>query len=258
VKQSSTLSAFIIVFNEEKNIERCLTSIRWVDEIVVVDAHSTDRTVEICSKFTDKIISRNFSNYSDQKNFALSKTGGEWLLSLDADEELTEELTHEIKVLLQSNRRCTGYRIHRISYIFGREFRFSGTQNDKPVRLFKRGACEFTQPIHEFAVLQGSAGDLRGEIRHYTYATIASYLSRLDRYTSMEAQFLATKRLRVSVIDWLLRPPAMFFKLYVILQGFRDGFEGFLYCFFSGWYVFVKYVKCRELLRGIRSRADTH
>lgn len=249
VTQSTTLSAFLIVFNEEKNIERCLNSIQWVNEIVIVDSNSTDRTLEICRKYTNKIFSRAFSNYSDQKNFALSQITGEWALSVDADEELTEALVDEIKDLLRSHPQHDGYRVHRTSYIFGREFHFSGTQHDKPIRLFKKGSGEFIQPIHEFFSLQGSQCELKGQINHYTYESINSYLLRLDRYTSLEAEFLATKRQKINITDWTIRPFAMFVKLYIIQQGFRDGFEGFLFCFFSGWYVFVKHVKCLELLR---------
>lgn len=247
VMQSSTLSVFLIVFNEENNIERCLNSIKWVDEIVIVDSMSTDHTVQICRKYTDKIFSRVFSNYSDQKNFALSQVTKEWALSIDADEELRPELSSEIKDLLQSNPKHEGYRIHRTSYIFGREFHFSGTQHDKPIRLFRKESGQFTQPIHEFVSIHGSIGDLKGQMNHDTYKDISSYLSRLDRYTTMEAKFLATKRLRINIIDWLIRPFALFLKLYIIKQGFRDGLEGFFFCFFSGWYVFVKYIKCLEI-----------
>lgn len=249
VRQSSTLSAFLIVFNEEKSIERCLNSIKWVNEIVIVDSNSTDRTTQICRKYTNKIFSRAFSNYSDQKNFALSQVSEEWALSIDADEELTEALVNEIKDLLQSNPQHDGYRVHRTSYIFGREFHFSGTQHDKPIRLFVKGRGEFTQPIHEIVSIRGSVGELKNEINHFTYDNISSYFLRLDRYTTMEAEFMAAKRLRVNVTDWLIRPFAMFLKLYIINQGFRDGFEGFLFCFFSGFYVFVKHVKYLELLR---------
>ncbi len=249
VKQAPSLSAFLIVFNEQENIERCLNSIKWADEIVIVDSYSTDRTVEICRKYTDKIFSRVFSNYSDQKNYALSQITGEWALSLDADEELTETLVHEIRMLLQSGPKHDGYRIHRISHIFRREFHFSGTQDDKPIRLFKKGSGEFSQPIHEFISICGSVGELKGQMNHYTYKDINSYLLRLDRYTTMESEFLATKHSHINALDWLLRPLAMFMKLYAIKQGFRDGFEGFLFCFFSGWYVFIKFVKYREALR---------
>lgn len=249
VRQSSSLSAFLIVFNEEKNIERCLNSIKWANEIVIVDSNSTDRTVEVCQRYTDKIFSREFLNYSDQKNFALSQITGDWALSIDADEELTEALVNEIKDLLQSNPQHDGYRIHRTSYIFGRQFHFSGTQHDKPIRLFKKGRGEFTQPIHEIVSIRGSVGELKNEINHFTYDNISSYFLRLHRYTTMEAEFLATKCQKVNITDWTIRPFAMFLKLYIINQGFRDGFEGFLFCFFSGWYVFVKHVKCLELLR---------
>jgi len=256
--QSASLSVLIITFNEEANIERCLKSIDWANETIVIDSQSTDRTVEICSKFTDKIISHPFANYSDQKNVALAQATEEWILSIDADEELTAELSNEIQSLLKSDPQLDGYKIPRKSIIFGRTFRFSGTQKDRPVRLFRRGAAKFEQPIHEYVALQGPTGELNGQMLHYTYENITSYLSRFDRYTSMEARFLAASRSRVSVIDWLFRPPAMFLKLYVIMQGFRDGFEGFLFCFFSGWYVFVKYVKCMELLNERQIRVDTN
>lgn len=249
MNKPSILSAFIIVYNEQKNIERCFNSIKWVDEIIVVDSQSTDRTVEICRKYTNKIFHRPFSNYSDQKNYALSQVTGTWALSIDADEELTEPLAEEIRDLLQSNPKCDAYRIRRFSYIFGREFRFSGTQDDKPVRLFRKETAQFVQPIHEVVFIRGSVGELNGRMNHYTYPDMSGYFLRLDQYTKMESEFMLAKGLRVNLIDFILRPPAQFFKLYFVKQGFRDGFQGFLFCFFSSWYVFVKYVKYLKLQR---------
>ncbi len=253
-KLSTTVSIVLIVYNEEKNIERCLNSVKWADEIIVVDSNSTDRTIQICRKYTDKIFSRTFSNYSDQKNFAVSQTTGEWVLSIDADEELTNALTYEIKTVLQSNPRCDGYRIHRSSSIFGRTFRFSGTQHDKPIRLFRKGKGEFSQPIHEFVSIRGPVCTLKADMNHHTYENISSYLSRLDQYTTREAEFLLAKGVRVSTFDWFARPVGMFLKRYIIHLGFRDGFEGFIFSFFSAVYVLVKYSKHRELLRGRKFR----
>ena len=124
------LSVFMIVKNEEKDLARALDSVKWTDEVVVVDSGSKDRTVEIAKRYTEKVFSRDFTDYADQKNFAMSKASGDWLLSLDADEELTPELAREIQTVIGGNPSCAAYRVRRRSQIFGRWFRFTGTQDE--------------------------------------------------------------------------------------------------------------------------------
>lgn len=242
------ISVFMIVKNEEKNLPRALESAKWADEIVIVDSLSTDRTVGIATSFTkpDKVFMRAFTDYADQKNFAMSKATGDWLLSLDADEEITPELAHEIRAVMAAGVDHTAYRIRRRSQIFGRWFRFSGTQDDKPVRLFRRGTARFTGPVHEEVEVKGSTGELRNRMNHYTYPTTAGYIERFNRYTSMEAEYLHSLGRRPGFLDYWIKPWAMFFKLFIFRQGFRDGVEGFAFCCLSGFYVFSKHAKLAE------------
>ncbi|HXV28477.1 MAG TPA: glycosyltransferase family 2 protein [bacterium] len=242
------LSVFIITYNEEKNIERCLRSIAWADEIIVVDSFSEDQTVEISKKYSAKVFLRDFTDYADQKNFALSQTTREWALSLDADEEVTEELKDEIMATIQSPAALAGYRIPHHPFIFKRKFFFSGTQDAKPMRLFRKSAARYAQPIHEKVIIQGETGTLKRPFLHYTYETIGDYFQKFNRYTSMEAQLLKDKNHKLRLWDFSLKPFLLFLKLFLLKQGFRDGLEGFLFCAFSGGYVFVKYAKYRELL----------
>jgi glycosyltransferase involved in cell wall biosynthesis len=244
-----TLSVFIITLNEEKNIERCLQSVTWADEIVIVDSFSQDRTVEICRKYATKIFTRAFVDYADQKNYALSQIAGEWALSLDADEEVPEELKKEILATIQRPDAFAAYRIPHHPFIFNRKFYFSGTQDAKPIRLFRKSSAHYAQPIHEIVKIEGEVGTLRSPFLHYTYDSIQDYLTRFNRYTSMEAQFLKNKNYSLRWRDFSLKPFLLFLKLFFLRQGFRDGFEGFLFCVFSGWYVFVKYAKYWELLK---------
>ncbi len=248
MKQPS-LSVFIITLNEEKNIDRCLKSVSWADEIIVVDSFSQDKTLEICRKYKAKTFTRSFINYADQKNYALSQVTSEWALSLDADEEVTEELKQEILATIQDPKALAGYRIPHHPFIFGRKFYYSGTQDAKPIRLFKKLSARYSQPIHEVVQISGAIGTLRSPFLHYTYPTIEDYFTRFNRYTSMEAQFLESKHYQLMPWDFLLKPLLMFVKLFFLRQGFRDGFEGFLFCFFSGYYILVKHAKYREITR---------
>lgn len=239
------VSAVLITLNEEKNIERCLRSLSWTREVVVVDSGSIDRTVELCESFGARIFSQEFKDYSSQKNFAIAQARNSWILLLDADEEVTPELREEIVGVLKSAPK-DAYKIRRRSRIFGRWFKWTGTQDDRPIRLFRAGRAQFVQPIHEYAKIQGETGLLRSVINHYTYNSIKDYVLRLNRYTSAEAAFLQAKRASIRP-SWLtLRPIAVFFRLYFFKLGILDGIEGFLFSAFSAYYAHIKYAKALE------------
>lgn len=237
------LSVFIITLNEEKNIRRCLESVRWADEIVVVDSGSIDNTVTIASEYTKLIHVRTFTDYADQKNHALSLATGDWCLSLDADEEVTPALRDEIQSLVAGSTAFVGYRIPRRSVIFGRKFNFTGTQNDKPMRLFKKGTALFCQPIHETVRIDGTTTDLRSSLNHLTYTSISSYMQRLNRYTTLEADFLISEEVVFKSYQLKLKPLFMGAWLWIVKRGFQDGLEGFFYSVFSAYYVFLKHAK---------------
>jgi len=241
------ITVFIISYNAEKTIERSLRSVQWADEIVVMDSYSTDRTVEICKRYTNQVSLRKFTDYADQKNFVLSQATSEWVLSLDTDEEVTEDLKSEILKIIETPGALEGYRIPRRSFIFGREFKYSGTQDDRPIRLFRKDRARFEQPIHEIVRIDGKIGVLTTPLLHYTYDTVSDYWERFNRYTSLEAEFLKDRNHSLTWLDLAARPPLTFLRLYCLKQGFRDGWEGFLFCFLSATYVFVKYAKFGEI-----------
>jgi glycosyltransferase involved in cell wall biosynthesis len=245
--QRPKLSVFIITKDEQDNIGRCLDSVHWTDEIVIVDSFSHDKTVEICKKYTNLVYQRAFTDFADTKNFAISKTTGHWLLSVDADEEVTKELKDEIlQVISNDNQANAGFYIKRSSRIFGRWFGFSGTQDDYQMRLFKRDNASYTQPVHEKVMVRGGVGRLKGLLLHYTYEDIGGYIKKMNQYTSMEADMLASNRSRVTTLSLFVKPPMQFLRLYILKKGFRDGVEGFIFCLFSAVYVFVKYSKILE------------
>ncbi len=244
---TARVSACIIARNEEERIARCLDSLSWADEIIVVDARSTDGTVRLVREYGARVEVRAFTDYADQKNYAVSLAGGEWVLSVDADEVVSPALRDEI---LGAAERpdADGYRIRRRSRIFGRVFRFTGTQDDAPLRLFRKAKGRFEGAIHETFKLEGQVGTLKNFLEHYTYENVKQYLERFNRYTSAEAQkfFREGKRPRWS--DLSLKPLLMFLRLYVLKQGFRDGFQGFVFSILSAYYVFVKHAKHAEAL----------
>lgn len=260
-----TLTVVMIVRNEAHRVARSLEAARRLtDDIVVLDGGSTDGTEAICRCHTPAVFVHPFDNYADQKNRAVAHARGEWILSLDADEEVTPELAAEIRsTLAESQASPTGpravaaYRIRRRSWIFGRLFRFTGTQDDKPVRLFRKGAAVFKNPVHEILEVSGETSELRTSLLHHTYANVKDYWQRLNRYTSMEADFFAEAKRPVARggVCWL--PAAMFARLYFWKQGFRDGFEGFVFSVLSAYYVFLKHAKHRERLAGAGTKTET-
>ena len=241
------ISACIITKNEEARIGACLDSLKWVDEIVVVDSMSTDETVRIARKHGARFELRLFTDYADQKNHAAGLAKGEWVLSIDADEVVTPALRDEIRLILRGPD-ADGFRIRRRSHIFGRAFRFTGTQHDAPLRLFRRTKGKFEGSIHETVRLNGRTAELRNPMEHYTYDNVKQYLERFNRYTSAEAARFVREGKKFRAADLWLKPPVIFFRLYVLQQGFRDGFQGFVFSLLSAYYAFVKHAKHFEKL----------
>jgi glycosyltransferase involved in cell wall biosynthesis len=242
------VTVLIVARDEAHNLAECLAAARWADErVVVVDAASRDATVEIARRDADQVAVRVFDDFASQRNAALSLAGGDWVLSVDADERITPRLAAEIRrVVVEPLSAFSGYRVPIRSEILGRSFGFSGTQHDNPLRLFRRDSGRWTGLVHETVDLRGPAGQLRGELRHRTIPTMAAFLDKINRYTTLEAEGLAGRQ-PFRIGDLAVRPAWTFFKLYVFKQGFRDGIEGFVFCFFSGISAAVRAWKHREL-----------
>lgn len=247
----SSISVIIITHNEEGNIRQCLESVRWADEIIVVDSHSTDKTVAYARKYTRKIFKQRWEGFGKTKNVALSKAKGEWVLSLDADERVTPELAHEIQQVVQKNDpACSGYSAPRKAFFLGRWIKHCGWYPGHVVRLFRRRDAHFTETqVHESLRVSGSIGQLRNSILHFTDPTLHHYFEKYNRYTSLAAHDMTARGDRFSLGQLLFRPAWTFFRMYVLQAGFLDGMEGFILCRLSASYVFTKYAKLWELQR---------
>ncbi|MEW6618454.1 MAG: glycosyltransferase family 2 protein [bacterium] len=239
------ISVIIITYNEEENIKDCLESVKWADEIVVVDSKSSDKTVEICKEYTDKIIQRKWEGYGLQKQFALEKATSEWVLSIDADERVTAQLKDEI---LQSQLNKDGYYIPFKFYWLGRELRYGGCGHEKHIRLFKRQKAKFTQAlVHEDLFIDGEIGYFKNYILHFSYKDIRDYFERFNQYSGIEAlkkfnqgeKVIFTLQILLSCVDFISR--------YIFKLGFLDGTQGFLWAIFSSFHRLVKYAKLWEM-----------
>lgn len=241
------ISVIIITKNEEKRIRSCLESVKGLGEIVIVDSGSADKTLPIAREYTDRIFNREFDDFSSQKNFAMSKCMNDWILSLDADEEVSKELKERLLSLEPKGK--VGYRIKRQTYIFNRLMRYGGHSKDAPLRFFNRKKGRFIQPIHEFFKAEGSVGFIKEPIIHYSTEDLNEYVKKLNCYTDLEVKFLSEQNADFSFTSFLLKPIIRFFQRYLLQRGFLDGQEGFIFYVLSGVYDFLKWIKYWEKLK---------
>ena len=243
------ISAVIITHNEEANIEAALLSLAGIAaEIIVVDSHSTDRTVKLARKHTDRIFERNWTNFSDQKNYGDGLAVHPWILSLDADERLSPELRAEIEALGEVDPDCAAFSMPRKVYYLGRWIKHSGWYPDRKVRLFRRDRARWEGAyIHESLVVVGEVRKLKGDIHHYTYKNIADHLGRMNRFSDLGAQKLYAEKKKCRWYHLLLQPFGRFVKSYVLKRGFLDGFAGMVVSVLNGYGIFIRYAKLREI-----------
>jgi len=251
------ISAFVIASNEESNIGACLATLSWADEIVVVDAMSTDRTREIAAEYDARVFSRPWEGYARAREYAISKCRFDWVLAVDADERVTPELRAEIEDVLRQTA-YDGFLVPRKAFFLGRWIRHCGWYPGHVLRLAKRDRAWVTdRKVHEGMRVRGSVGSLANPLLHHTYPTIESYFARFDRYTTLAAEEMFEESVRVRTADFVFRPLFMFAKMYLAKLGILDGLEGLMLCTFSSFYVLVKYAKLREMYRR-RARSGSH
>lgn len=242
------ISVTIITFNEERNIRRCLESVRWADEIVVVDSFSTDKTVEICREYTEHVIQHEWLGYVQQKNYAVDCATYDWIFSLDADEEISPELQSAILGMWKRGFSYDGYKVARKVYYLGRWIRHGGWYPDYKIRLFHRAKGRWGGiDLHEKVILNGTCGKLKGDLFHYTYENITVHIRKMNSYTTISAQKLYKKGRKPSLLNIFFNPPVKFIKTYFIKAGFLDGKAGFFISIIGSFYVFMKYLKLWEL-----------
>jgi glycosyltransferase involved in cell wall biosynthesis len=242
------ITATIITLDEERNIVRAIESLRCVDEILIVDSGSTDRTVELARNLGARIIEANWRGYSAQKNWAAEQAANEWVLSLDADEALSEALEGEIWNLKKTGPRYDAYTMPRLARYLGRWILHSGWYPDRKIRLYLRDKASFTGDfVHESVTVTGRVGALENNILHFTCESLSEHMKTLDRYTTLAAQELAARKVNVPLSKLIVDPAWTFVKTYLIQRGFLDGFEGLTIAHMAAFYTFLKYSKARNM-----------
>jgi len=242
------ISVAIITKNEEKNIRECLESLRFADEIVVVDSGSTDTTREICRRYGAQVFQEDWQGFARQKNSAVARTRNDWVLSIDADERIPAELGEEIARVLNQNPSLDGYFVARKNYFLGRWIKRCGWFPDYNLRLFRKDRGHFEErEVHERVTVLGEVGYLRHPLEHFTYRSLSDFIQRLDRYSSLAAREMKNEGRRFRYTDLFFRPPLTFFQMYLIRAGFLEGYFGFLLSILYSFYTFAKYSKLKEL-----------
>jgi glycosyltransferase involved in cell wall biosynthesis len=244
-----SLSVAVVALNEEERLRPCLESVAWADEVVVVDAGSSDKTVAIAREFTDRVLFRAWTGYGPQKNFALGQCTGDWILSLDADERVPDALRDEVRAAARRGPSEAGFAIARQNVFMGRWIRHGGLYPDYQLRLFRRDRARFSErAVHESASVEGPTGRLRTPLVHESYRSVADFLQRANRYSDLAATELAAAGRGGSLGDLTLRPLGRFLGMYVLRAGFLDGWRGLVLAALYAHYVFVRGAKARELL----------
>jgi glycosyltransferase involved in cell wall biosynthesis len=240
------ISATIITHNEERNLPRAIESLRCADEIVVVDSGSTDRTLEIAEKLGARVIDSPWPGYAKQKNLAAERATHDWILSIDADESLSEQLDGEILRLKRNGPDYDGYTVPRLAQYLGRWIRHSGWYPDRKIRLYNRRKAQWEgEYVHESVKVNGRVGALESNLLHFTCDSLSEHLKTMDGYTTLAAQQLVSTGEKVTWGRLILEPPWTFFNTYVMKLGFLDGVEGLAIANMAALYNFVKYAKAR-------------
>ncbi len=246
----SKLTVIVTCKNEEKNIRSCLETVKWADELMVVDSGSTDRTLEIVREYTDRILEHEYINAATQRNWAIPQAAHEWVFIVDSDERVTPELQAEICALMAGTPEHDGYRIRRRNWFFGVEMPHCGWERDTVLRLFRRGAGRYEdRHVHADMVVDGTVGHLENSFEHRPYRSFDNYLEKFGRYTTWSALDLRARGKRPTFRNLVGRPFFRFFKMFVLRQGFRSGLAGFILSGLAAGSVFMKYAKLWVILR---------
>jgi glycosyltransferase involved in cell wall biosynthesis len=242
-------SAVIITHNEERRLEEALKSLAGLaSEIIVVDCFSSDETVKLARKYTDRVFERAWTNYADQKNFGNEKASRAWIFSLDADERLSPGLREELAGLKKAEPDCAGFSIPRQVYYLGRWIRHSGWYPDRRIRLFLKDRARWEgEFVHERLVVRGKIRKLYAPIHHFTYRNIHEHLARINKFSDLAAQKLYAGKKRARWYHLLFLPFSRFVRAYVWKGGFLDGFPGLVISVLTGYAIFARYAKLREI-----------
>ncbi|HLK47266.1 MAG TPA: glycosyltransferase family 2 protein [Bryobacteraceae bacterium] len=242
------ITATIITLNEERNIARSIESLRCCDEIVVVDSGSNDRTVELASNLGARVIESPWHGYATQKNYAAEQATHDWILSLDADEALSESLEGELWTLKKRGPSYDAYTVPRLAQYMGRWILHSGWYPDRKVRLYHRAKAKWMGDfVHESVAVRGRVGHLEANLLHYTCDSLSEHLKTMDRYTTLAAEELVSRKQKIHTHNMIVDPIWTLFKTYFLQRGFQDGLEGLTIAYMAALYTFLKYAKARNM-----------
>lgn len=250
------VSGLIICRNEEKNIEECIKSILWCDEILIIDSYSADSTLEIAKKYSGNIYQNEWKGFAEQRKFALTKVNYEWVFSIDADERCTEELKDEIiNLLSKDNIPENGFEIPRKSFFLNKWIKHGGWYPNYQLRLFRKNAAEISNRlVHESYLINGQKGKLKNNILHYTVTSISDYVAKINSYSSLSA-LEKVNRKNIGFIDIYLLPRIAFFQQYVLKGNFLDGIPGLMVSKFHMITKLLNNMKIREMQNNKNEKA---
>jgi len=249
MKEKISVSVVVLTKNEENRIAQCLNSVKWAEEIILVDDESIDKTVEIAKRYTDKVFIKKMDIEGRHRNWAYAQAKNNWVLSLDADEIATPELKEEIEMVLSKGPLENGFTIPRRNYIGDYWVRHSGWYPSPQLKLFRKDKFRYEEvSVHPRAIMDDPCGHLKSDIIHYSYKNLEDFLTKLNNQTTREAQkwFHQNKPMRFGIFIW--RTVDRFMRTYIGRKGYKDGFIGFAIAFYAGLYQFISYLKYRELV----------
>ena len=249
---AARVSVTIITKDEAARLPAALASVSWADQILVLDAGSTDATTDIARAAGATVVVEGWPGFPQQKNRAAALAAHDWILSIDADEQVSPALAHEVRALLAAGPAAAGYRMPRVTRAFGRELRCTDWYPDWQLRLYDRraGRWDEARTVHESVRLEGEVGRLAGEILHDGYRDLSEHLRKIDRYTTLAAEDWAVQGRDASLAAIAIHPVMAFLRNYVLRRGITAGTAGFVVSAMNSWYVFLKHAKLWERRRG--------
>jgi len=254
LKNQSKITGLLITFNEERFIRDFINSMGFVDELIVVDSFSTDRTVDIIKEFPHvKLFQRKFDDFSSQKNFTIEKSSNDWILFFDADERITYPLKEEILQTVSRKTDEVAFWVYRTNIYMNKEIKYSGWQNDKVIRLFKKEFCRYDgKLVHEEIAAKGKVSALKNRMTHYSYKGLDAIILKRNKYAQLQADALFKAGKKPNLFHFLIKPAFRFFKHFIFKKGFLDGFQGFIISFIYAYTVFIRYVKLWLLHKNLK------
>lgn len=249
-----TLSVTIITLNEAANIDACLASVAWADDVLVVDSGSTDDTVARAKAAGARVVVREWPGYANQKNWAAGEAKFDWILSIDADERVSPALAKEIRDRIAAHPTAAGFRVPRVTWHLGRWIRTTDWYPDYQLRLYDRRRARWKpHRVHESVEADGPVDTLTNDLQHFAYRDISHHHATMDRYTTLAAAEMFERGRRATTLDLVLHPPAAFLRNYVLRRGCVEGSTGFIISAMNAYYVFLKFAKLRRLSAESRS-----